>query len=234
MKIMSNIVFLIFTFTLFSATSPAIAAIVYENFGTGDSYNTGGGWVVGSTAGYGDIASTFSTPSVDHYFTSVEIAVSMPQLNAASDLYVWILTDNSNSPGVIIEDFFYDGLIPAYRNPGIIELTSSTNFVLAADSIYWIAAGRTPAWYTGATPANIVWHYALSDKGTSCFRAPEGEWVSCTSNLSKGAFRINGIEKYQGDFDSDGDVDGGDLAELIEYGGLSTEVFAENFGSAIP
>ena len=44
---------------------------------------------------------------------------------------------------------------------------------------------------------------------------------------------VVGITKYQGDFNSDGDVDGGDLAELIYSGGFTTEVFADNFGSAI-
>jgi hypothetical protein len=44
---------------------------------------------------------------------------------------------------------------------------------------------------------------------------------------------VSGITKYQGDFNSDGDVDGGDLAELVYSGGFTTEVFAENFGNAI-
>jgi hypothetical protein len=231
MKIKPKIIFLIFTFALFFATSPAFAEIVYENFEADDSYNTGGGWAVGCTL---DLAFTFSTPSVDHYFTSVEMAVSLPQSNPASDLYVWILTDTSNSPGAVIGSLYYDGPIPAHNNPGIIELISSTHFVLEADSIYWIAAGRTPAWYPETALANIVWHHPLYDSGAIYYREPEEEWDFFGPNYYKGAFRINGIEKYQGDFDSDGDVDGGDLAELIEYGRLSTGVFAENFGSAIP
>ena len=44
---------------------------------------------------------------------------------------------------------------------------------------------------------------------------------------------VAGITKYQGDFNSDGDVDGSDLVELVGSVGLSTEIFAENYGKAI-
>ena len=42
---------------------------------------------------------------------------------------------------------------------------------------------------------------------------------------------ITGITKYQGDFNSDDDdVDGSDLALLIDSGGLSVDFFAKNHG----
>ena len=44
---------------------------------------------------------------------------------------------------------------------------------------------------------------------------------------------VAGITKYQGDFNSDGNVEGDDLAELINSGGLSMDLFAENYGNAI-
>ena len=44
---------------------------------------------------------------------------------------------------------------------------------------------------------------------------------------------VVGITKFQGDFNSDGDVDGSDLAKLVNSEGLSIETFAENFGNVI-
>ena len=41
---------------------------------------------------------------------------------------------------------------------------------------------------------------------------------------------ITGITKYQGDFNSDDDVDGSDLALLIDSGGLSVDLFAKDYG----
>ena len=194
MKREPKFLFILFTLTIFLAYSPSFSATVYQNFGIGNTFNEGGGWVVGSTTGFGDVASIFSTPSVDHYFTSVELAMSLPQLNPADDLYVWIMQDNSGSPGSVIEELFYDGVIPPYNSPGIIELNSSTNFILEADSSYWIGAGRTPAYSSGATPANVVWHYSLSsvnDVGSIYTRNPEGDW-SFFAPTYKGTFRING------------------------------------------
>ena len=44
---------------------------------------------------------------------------------------------------------------------------------------------------------------------------------------------VAGITKYQGDFNSDGDVDGSDLAELSYSERLSANTFAENYGNTV-
>jgi hypothetical protein len=41
---------------------------------------------------------------------------------------------------------------------------------------------------------------------------------------------VDSVEICEGDFEPDGDVDGGDLAHLIDTDALEIDIFAEDFG----
>jgi hypothetical protein len=124
-----------FLLTLISPLS--WGAVVYSNFGVGDTYNTGAAYAIGSPGNEYRRAVRF-TPTFNGAFTSVRVPVL--HLSGTNSYVVSLATDNAGIPGVDIETF--SGVVfPVAAS--IVTLTSVASPPLLAGSSYWIVV-RAP------------------------------------------------------------------------------------------
>ena len=155
------------------------AAIIFETFGTGDSYNSGG-VSIGDSADY-DIANKFYfTGDTSYTVNSIELAVGT--YTGTEEIEVWLMSGYANKPVTILETFNF-GSVPS--GPSILKGYSSLNPILTSLKSYWLVA---------SAPDTSTWAYWCYSKpivaGTLLARAGEGEWYTSGTTLS--AFRIKG------------------------------------------
>lgn len=167
------------------AASHANAAVVYSNFGPGNSFNAvGGNLVLGEneiSIGNIDQAMSFSIGAVDVTFTSVELAL---RHNAGpNSLNIIVMADAGGLPGAPLMTIPVAG-VPAA--PGIVEAVGLAAMTLNANTQYWIAADAT-----GTT--DITWHRNSIGQTGRAGRAgwPVGPW-NFNANQDTLAFRVNG------------------------------------------
>ena len=156
------------------------AAIIFNTFGSGDSYNTSGGASIGDSADY-DAANQFVVTAGGSFtLDSIELAVGM--LSGTRDIDVWLMSSGPNRPGTLIEAFNFQN-IPI--GPSILMANSTLNPVMTNGTFYWLVASApnsdTWAFWCNSQPA-----YA----GTRLVRAGTGEWNPSGTTLS--AFRLTG------------------------------------------
>jgi hypothetical protein len=191
MKITFKSLFLLSALGLLLISSPANTAIIHNNFGSGDSFNASNFWRAStfenpsSVLPGKDLASPFTPSGNDFFLDQIEIAV---RLEAGPNLLdVWIMSDNSNSPGSILESFDFAGDVPGSAD--IISKNSVSRPVLNAGTKYWIALSTA-----SGDPNNTSVDWYLTDPevlDTMAFRNPEGgSWSAYTTTVS--AFRISG------------------------------------------
>jgi hypothetical protein len=110
---------------------------IYNSFGPGDTYDSGGGWVVAGTdgipggTGYLGTAEYF-VPNISGCLDEIRLATFFMSGSAVSDFY--IAQDNgSGIPGTILESFT-DVLTPN----GVLTINSVTRPLLQAGQEYWL------------------------------------------------------------------------------------------------
>lgn len=156
------------------------AAIIFNTFGTGDSYNTSGGASIGDSGDY-DIANQFVVTGGNSFkLDSIELAVGM--LSGTREIDVWLMSSAAGKPGTIIEAFNFQS-IP--NGPSILTANSSTNPVLTNGTFYWLVASapNSDTWALWCNSQPVV-------NGTRLVRAGTGEWTTSGTTLS--AFRLTG------------------------------------------
>ena len=114
-------------------------AVVFSNFGPGDTYNTASGYILGTVNGYayGDAFDIVSPDDV--ILQSIELAVGLS--SGPNELDVALRADASGLPGVVIEAFHFTGAMGLFgdSNPPLIA-NSVLQPTLQAGERYWVTA----------------------------------------------------------------------------------------------
>jgi len=156
------------------------AAIIFNTFGSSDSYNTSGGTSIGDSSDY-DIANQFVvTAGTSFTLDSIELAVGM--YSGTREIDVWLMSSGAGKPGTIIEAFNFQS-IP--NGPSILMANSTLNPILTNGTFYWLVA---------SAPNSDTWAYWSLSKpaitGTRLVRAGTGTWNPSGTTLC--AFRLEG------------------------------------------
>jgi hypothetical protein len=155
------------------------AAIIFNTFGTGDSYNSGG-VSIGDSQDF-DIANKFYfTGDTSYTVNSIELAVGT--YTGTEEIEVWLMSGYANKPVTILETFNF-GSVPS--GPSILKGNSSLHPILTPLKSYWLVA---------SAPNSGTWAYWCYSKpivaGTRLVRQGTGEWADSGTTLC--AFRIKG------------------------------------------
>ena len=165
-------------------TATLRAAVIYSSFGAGNTYNPGGGWLIGhpefhADTGFGFIAGdTFRLDQV-----SAAIAVQ----SGTNQIELWLMSDAGFQPGSVIESFkFIGGMGPdGTMNPPLTAM-SVLQPELQSGAMYWLIASAPIA------DTFAVWN--MNNQGASgprAYREFGGSWATNIS-VDLGAFEIQG------------------------------------------
>lgn len=188
---MARLPFIIAVITLSSIGPNALAGIVFDNFGAGDSYITGAGnGISGATSFLGrelDTANAF-TPSGSGFVSNIWLAAGLNRVfPGTNELEVWLMDDNNNEPGNILEAFLFVDAMGFFgdSNPLLNAEASGETFLMAGEQ-YWLAASApVPDTYA-------AWNYnIIGFSGPIAFREDMGNWNVISNTVGFGAFRIS-------------------------------------------
>jgi hypothetical protein len=172
---------------------PASTAVVYSNFGTGDSYVSNQGWTLSGQLAYGfdqhgtyNVACSF-TPTSSYSLDKIELAAMNTKQNIHLNIY--LMSDNAGVPGTALEQLSIaiDGL-SAELPTLIVQANSVSHPVMTKDQLYWlVACPATDTTWTG---------WCKNSQGASglAFLNPDYDkvWTNHPSPYVQGAFRISG------------------------------------------
>jgi hypothetical protein len=194
-KLRMLIVFVLVLAGLQVRNSAAAPISVYDNFGTGDAYDTSEGWAVtGPTATFSnrfnniEAAMSFS-PSQDCSLFAVALAVSLSG-SGTNSITVTLADNDSGVPGAAIETFQFDGAMGQFNNDNTpLQADSVANPILDSDQTYWLVVSATGDTYA-------YWNDSLSDTSgganQNLSNAPSGWNWSFYSGDTTAAFSITG------------------------------------------
>ncbi len=158
------------------------AAVIFNNFGPGDTYTTGTGWTLGSDLDW-DQGDAFTPVGGSYTLDTIELAVGL--VSGTNELDVWLMNDSGGVPGAIIEAFHFSGAMGSFGGPIPLLLANSVlNPVLSEGVQYWLIANNT-------TSDWAAWNWnSTGDIGPHAQRTGLGAWSS--PDNTRGAFRITG------------------------------------------
>lgn len=139
-------------------TAQVDGGIIFDNFGPGDSYDTGNANDVygPSVSASNPRACAFPfTPSATYQFASAELPLGVNVFGSGPPtIVVELLSDNGGLPGTVLESFTFTNLVKSYSDK-IVQATSILHPVLQLGTQYWLAA------LPGAANTSGIWNYAL-------------------------------------------------------------------------
>lgn len=170
---------------MMAGASSLPGAVIYSNFGPGDSYDVNSRWFVGfALAGGGEtrMAAPFS-----HVNSFQLTSIQVPTANGVdpNSFTVTLNADNNGTPGAVIESF--SNIAFTTQGGGMITLNSSLNPLIGAGSTNWIVLRATAAptygwWYINDQNLTGIWTASKTQQFT---------WLY-TSTWPSPAFQING------------------------------------------
>lgn len=156
--------------------------VVFDNFGAGDSYDTGDVWAFRAGETDLDLAMSF-TPSQGGPLSDVWFVTCL--LVGDNELDVWVMNDTDGHPGSVLESWHFSGAMGAWGEiiPPTHPVGDGTT-LLAAGTQYWLAVSATgPDAYAG-------WYWNdTGDVGTVASRTDLGNW-NTLADVTRGAFRV--------------------------------------------
>ena len=166
------------------------ADVIFNNFGTSDSFDLNTGLTVADSSGANLKTSLSFTPTVDFQLAQIDFVTSL--LNAGDQNQVTITlssTDSDGNPGAAIEVFSFSGQMGVLGSvvspPVLLSAISGINPVLRSGTTYWITAESSP-------DVTVVWNQntlSPNDVGTMAqYQSPS--WT--TQPVTRGAFRVLG------------------------------------------
>jgi hypothetical protein len=174
------------TVLLAIGSASAAPTVLFDTFGSGDTFNTGVGYTIGYPGSDYEQGDQFvigaGTP---HYLDKIELAVGL--VSGTNQLDVWLMSDAAGQPGAIIETFSFIGAMGAF---------GSANPPLAANSVLRpLLLPGTPYWLIASAPVAdtwAAWNLSLpAIIGTHADRQNLGPW-NVDAEETLGAFRITG------------------------------------------
>jgi hypothetical protein len=173
------------------AASPAIllqAAVIYSDFGSGESFDQDAGAVVSQSA---DLSPSLAfTSAVAQELTEVDFVTSIGEIGDLNQVTVSLSSDGGGQPGTVLASQEFTnamGVLGGEGNdppdpPVVISWILSTPADLLAGDTYWITLD-------GPAPGDVTWNYNNQlQSGYSVFES--GSWMTTTDTL--GAIQILG------------------------------------------
>jgi len=159
--------FSLLALTICFDASAALADTIFNDFGSGNSYNTSAGWVVaGTKKGFQEVAVEF-TPAANYYLSQVDVAIGY--LGSGDNSIVLSLnSDSGGLPGSVIGTQTLIGL-PSFGASDIDTVTvpdPGPALEVFGGTTYWIvaapyASNSFEAWDMNST--GVVGGLALND-----------------------------------------------------------------------
>lgn len=171
-----------------TVTTASASEVIFDNYGPGDTYNTGLSYIVNDTF---DEGMPFTTPSSSElYVDTIELTVALNTVLGGNnnELDVSLMTDFYGKPGTVIETITISGQMPILVGEGPyspILGTSVLKPLLEPNTQYWLVAS------TPVPGTHVVW-YANSVGQTGRALGQNNSWL-LLSNDATGVFRINSI-----------------------------------------
>lgn len=174
-----------------SLALPASAAVVYSNFGSGDSYIQNQGWTLtgrffnGSDQhGTYNVACSF-TPASDYTLDKLELAIMNVKPNVSLNMY--LMSDNAGVPGTALEELpITVDVLPIDVPRLIVQASSITHPLMTKGQVYWLAAfPATDTTWSG-------WYQNSRGATGLAFLNPDYDKVWTYHPYLQGAFRISG------------------------------------------
>jgi hypothetical protein len=160
--------------------------VLFNDFGSGYSYNIGNGWLVsGSTSSYGawTEANEF-TPTTSGTVGSVAFGVSLS--SGTNAVTMELAENNGGAPGTILESYTFTGQMGTFGSQNSPLIASSLlNPYLTAGTKYWIVA------VPGASDTVAAWN--LNNQGATGTELYSNDGEMTWNNYGKqplGAFEI--------------------------------------------
>lgn len=161
-----------------AAVVPASATVIYSNFGSGGSYDTGRAFITSSSHAIG---ASFEA-NTDVQFLDAQLALSSA---GGSTTQVFLESDNGGQPGSILDTLLAQS--PVGGSSSIVTFTCTVCPTLSAGTTYWIVSTFVDGqilWSFNNTGVNGT---AVNNDGAS----PNGPW-NLFSALPRPAFAVDG------------------------------------------
>lgn len=164
----------------FFVTAGLRADTVFSTFGPGNSFFTGGVWMVGGLP-EDEIAASF-VPSHDFTLNAIDFAAAL-LTGTDNDLTVDIAAGPS-APGAPIESFTVTSLA---ASPSIVTVHSVLHPLLSAGITYWVVL-------SAPDPANTLVGWNLNSQGFEgvSSRQDDGTWSALGTEVPSAAFDVLG------------------------------------------
>jgi hypothetical protein len=169
---------------LAGATQAARADVIFNNFGSGDSYLTDIGWTIGRPPGqvFFEQADSFTVHGTDFNLSGITAAAG--NVLGPNVYSVGVYTDAGNMPGSLLEMFNFSNLGQfGLNNPPLVG-NSSLQPLLQDGHTYWLVYSTSDTTWAAA---NLN---STNDIGGHVFRTNGGAW-GFSSDIH-GAFRVEG------------------------------------------
>jgi hypothetical protein len=162
---------------------PCHAGQIFGTLDSGNTYDISNGWTVGTPSDI-DVGNRFCFTGSTYRLDMIELAVS---LDSGSDMIdVWLMSNASGKPGVIMEAFTFTNIGPTGQNNPLLVGHSILHPILNPGTDYWLVVSApntdTQAAWMKSSPAFT---------GTMAEKQGSGPWIVSHDDVL-GAFRVSG------------------------------------------
>jgi PEP-CTERM motif len=171
---------------LVTASDAKADILVFNNFGSGDSYQNAAGWLVGNDFSGNNIAvgETFTAGTTG---TLSQIKLALEFVAGANAGTVTLRSDSGGAPGAVLESWSVSSLPVddgAHHTP--ITLTDSLSLSLAAGTSYWVVASTS-------TNSTLTWQWSNTATGNLATSFDGGATFS-TGVDTQSAFAVSELQ----------------------------------------
>ena len=164
------------------AVPAARADVLYDNFGPGDSYQTGIGWTIGAPGG-GDFWEQGDPFDVSGTYTLSQVTAAGGWVVGPNKYVLFLMDDAGGQPGNVIEEYDFSDIGQFGGNNPTLVGVSYLNPELDDGNTYWLIASCDPA-------AWCAWNWNnTGDAGLHAWRTNGGPWSTGGGN-TRGAYRV--------------------------------------------
>ena len=169
-----------------SFTSSSLGAVIFNNFGAGNSYNISSGWTLSEGAPINidwDQGDGFTVNGGDYFLDRIDLAIGL--VVGQNRIFIDVYTTVGGLPGVVIDSAVIEGQMGTFGqdNPPIVALFDGSTILQNGQQYFVIASTDTDTW--------AAWNLnSIGDMGPHAFRQNLGDWS--VSNNTRGAFRVKG------------------------------------------
>ena len=159
--------------------APARAEVIFSSFGAGDSFDTSGGWTVGSG---GTTPAELFLSGATYSLSEIDLALS--HVMGSNHAVVSLWSDNANSPGIELGSWAVSGQGPFGSAVALTEISVSGITLTSGEQYFLEVAPGNDNTYDVWNLSNLALDLPLSENGAPTTSPPS----------AAGAFRLIGSQ----------------------------------------